>query len=72
MRYVRTTKAIRIDSKVIAELEKAQKTMDAICDELKELSDEDDHFSFLHEDASHASACLWDFLQSYNDEVGGK
>lgn len=73
MRYVQTCKAIRIDEKVLKQLEEAQKIMETISDELKELSDNDKHYFFIHEDASSASACLWDFLQSYNDEArGGK
>jgi len=71
MRYVQTCKAIRIDSKVLKELEKVQNIMEAISDELKELADEDEYFSSIQKDASNASACLWDFLQSYDEEVRG-
>lgn len=65
MSLITITKAIRIDERTLDKIESAQRLLDSICDELEEIVNEDDHYSFLLESGERASAGILDFLNAY-------
>ena len=69
MKYVKTCKSIRIESKTLTKLKDMDFILKTIVHELEEIAGEDDNYKSLADDAWHASASLSDFLDAYNSEI---
>lgn len=65
MALVAVTKSIRIEGSVLDKIEAAQTLLDQICEELDEIVQEDDHYSFLLESGVRASVNIQTFLDAY-------
>lgn len=65
MSLVAVTKSIRIEDSVLDKIETAQTLLDQICEELDEIVQEDDHYSFLLESGVRASVNIQTFLDAY-------
>lgn len=65
MALVAVTKSIRIEDSVLDKIEAAQTLLDQICEELDEIVQEDDHYSFLLESGVRASVNIQTFLDAY-------
>lgn len=65
MALVKVTKSIRIEDSVLDKIEAAQTLLDQICEELDEIVQEDDHYSFLLESGVRASVNIQTFLDAY-------
>lgn len=65
MSLVKVTKSIRIEDSVLDKIEAAQTLLDQICEDLDEIVQEDDHYSFLLESGVRASANIQTFLDAY-------
>ncbi len=65
MSLVAVTKSIRIEDSVLDKIEAAQTLLDQICEELDEIVQEDDHYSFLLDSGVRASVNIQTFLDAY-------
>lgn len=65
MSLIAVSKAIRIDERALIKIEATQRLLDNICEELEEIVQEDDYFSFLLESGERAAASIKDFMSDY-------
>lgn len=65
MSMVKVTKSIRIDERALDKIQAAERLLDEICEELEEIVQEDDYYSFLLESGNRAQANIKDFLVAY-------
>ena len=70
MNYIKVTKAISIPREVWKQLKEANNILESIYNDLSEIAESDDIYEDLAKDALSASACLDDFMTSYQDFHG--
>lgn len=69
MKYIKTCKSIRIEADTMKKLQDVNYILHTIALELEGITQEDDNYKSLADDAWHASASLEDFLDSYRREI---
>jgi hypothetical protein len=70
MNYIKETKAISISRKAWEQLKETNNILESIYNELSKIAESEDIYKDLADDAWRASACLDDFITSYQDFRG--
>lgn len=65
---MKATKVIIMERSERDALDIAVNTLENMYDYLNSLTQEDENLAWLRDDCCHASACLQDFLQSYEEQ----
>lgn len=67
MRYIKTVKAVRIEYEILKQLRETMDVLESIKDDLTEITENDDEYNGLLEEASNAWYGLCNFMAEYDE-----
>lgn len=68
MRYIKTVKAVRIEYEILKQLRETMDVLESIKDDLTEITENDDEYNGLLEEATTAWCGICNFLTEYDDK----